>query len=256
MGPPQGSRRLHRQDFQRGKAGEPSSRAADQIRAGHQSQDRQVARPPNSRQAACARRRGDRVKRREFITLLGGAAAWPLAARAQQQREQRRVGVVIGFTESDPEAGVQISTFRQELRRLGWIEEQNIRIDYRYPTDQPERIRALGAELLALSPDLIVSMHNLVTVLARPSGNVTGFANFDLSMGGKWLEALKEIAPRIERIGFILHPETAPHLGYLKSAESGTASASSLTLSTDAATMPRRLSEGFPRSQTAAMAAC
>ena len=223
------------------------------------------------------------MRRREFITLVGGAAAaWPLAARAQQ-REHRRVGVVLGFTESDPEGEVQISTFRQELRTLGWIEGQNIRIDYRYPTDQPERIRALGAELLALSPDLIVSMHNLVTVilrsqvstvplvfvgasdpigsgivtdLARPSGNVTGFANFDLSMGGKWLEALKEIAPRIERIGFILHPETAPHLGYLKSAESGTASASSLTLSTDAATMPRRLSEGFPRSQTAAMAAC
>ena len=197
------------------------------------------------------------MMRRQFISLLGGvAAAWPLAARAQQQREQRRVGVVIGFTENDPEAEVQISTFRQELRRLGWIEEQNIRIDYRYPTDQPERIRALGAELLALSPDLIVSMHNLVTVilrsqvstvplvfvgasdpigsgivtdLARPSGNVTGFANFDLSMGGKWLEALKEIAPRVERIGFILHPATAPHLGYLKSAESA-ASALNVTL--------------------------
>src|SRR5262245_43954988 len=188
------------------------------------------------------------IGRRQFITLLGGAvAAWPLAARAQQQREQRRVGVVLGFTESDPEGEVQISTFRQELRRLGWIEEQNIRIDYRYLTDQPERIRALGAELLALSPDVIVSMHNLVTVilrsqvstvplvfvgasdpigsgivtdLARPTGNVTGFANFDLSMGGKWLEALKEIVSHIERFGFILHPETAPHLGFLKSAES------------------------------------
>src|SRR5262245_52333139 len=186
------------------------------------------------------------MKRREVITLLGGAAAWPLVAHAQQ-REYRRVGVVLGFTESDPEGEVQISTFRQELRRLGWIEEQNIRIDYRYPTDQPERIRALGAELLALSPDLIVSMHNLVTVilrsqistvplvfvgasdpigsgivtdLARPTGNVTGFANFDLSMGGKWLEALKEIVSRVERLGFILHPETAPHLGFLKSAES------------------------------------
>jgi ABC-type uncharacterized transport system substrate-binding protein len=187
------------------------------------------------------------IRRRQFITLLSGvAAAWPLAARAQQ-REHRRVGVVLGFTESDPEGEVQISTFRQELRRLGWIEGQNIRIDYRYPTDQPERIQALGAELLALSPDLIVSMHNLVTVilrsqvstvplvfvgasdpvgsgivtdLARPTGNVTGFANFDLSMGGKWLEALKEIVSRVERLGFILHPETAPHLGFLKSAES------------------------------------
>jgi putative ABC transport system substrate-binding protein len=185
------------------------------------------------------------VKRRQFITLIGSAAAWPLAAGAEQ-REQRRVGVVLGFTESDPEGELQINTFRQELRRLGWAEEQNIRIDYRYPTDQPERIRALGTELLALSPDLIVSMHNLatavlrsqvrtvplvfvgasdpigsgiVTDIARPTDNVTWFANFDLSMGAKWLEALKEIAPRVERAGFILHPETAPHVGFLKSAE-------------------------------------
>jgi putative ABC transport system substrate-binding protein len=185
------------------------------------------------------------IRRREFVVTLSGAAVWPLAARAQQ-RGQRRVGVVLGFTESDPEGGVQRSTFRQELQRLGWIEGQNIRIDYRYPIDQPERIRALGAELLSLSPDLIVSMHNLVTVIlrsqvstiplvfigasdpigsgivtdiARPTGNVTGFANFDLSMGAKWLDALKEIAPRVERVGFILHPETTPHLGFLKSAE-------------------------------------
>jgi putative ABC transport system substrate-binding protein len=186
------------------------------------------------------------MQRRSFLTILGGAAAaWPLAARAQQ-REQRRIGVVIGFTENDPEGQAQLSTFRQELQRLGWTEGQNIRIDYRYPTDQPERIRALGAELLGLAPDLIVSMHNLVTVIlrseirtvplvfvgasdpvgggivtniARPTGNVTGFANFELSMGGKWLEALKEVAPGVERVGFILHPETAPHAGFLNSAE-------------------------------------
>jgi len=189
---------------------------------------------------------GAPMRRREFLTLLGGAAvAWPVVVLAQQG-EQRRIGVVIGFTENDPEGQAQLSTFRQELQRLGWTEGQNIRIDYRYPTDQPERIRALGAELLGLTPDLIVSMHNLVTVIlrseirtvplvfvgasdpvgggivtniARPTGNVTGFANFELSMGGKWLEALKEVAPGVERVGFILHPETAPHAGFLNSAE-------------------------------------
>jgi putative tryptophan/tyrosine transport system substrate-binding protein len=185
------------------------------------------------------------MRRREFITLISGAAAWPLGARAQQADRMRRIGVVMGYAESDPNAQVQVTAFRQQLQKLGWIEGTNIRIDLRYAADDPSRIRALAVELLGLGPDLMVSNSNLVTTilqseirgiplvfvsvsdpigsgfvtdLARPGGNVTGFANFQPSMGGKWLEKLREIAPQIERVGLMLHPEP-PNIGYLKSAE-------------------------------------
>src|ERR1700737_1911029 len=191
------------------------------------------------------RRRGDRMKRRDFIALLGGAVAWPLVALAQQPDRLRRIGVVMGDAESDPNAQVQVTAFRQQLQKLGWIEGSNIRIDFRYAADDPRRIRALAVELLGLGPDLMVSNSNLVTTiiqseiraiplvfvsvsdpigsgfvmdLARPTGNVTGFANFQPSMGGKWLEILREIAPQVGRVGLMLHPEP-PNIGYLKSAE-------------------------------------
>ena len=152
----------------------------------------------------------------------------------------------MGYTENDPAAQAQIASFGQELNRLGWTTGRNLQITYRYGSDDPERIRALAKELLSLSPDLVVSNSNLVTAilkseagdvplvfvsvsdpigsgfvtnLARPTGSVTGFANFDASMGGKWLETLKEIAPQIERVGFILHPDTPPNVGFLKAAE-------------------------------------
>lgn len=179
------------------------------------------------------------------MTLLGGAAAWPLAAYAQQPERVRRIGVVMGYAESDPNGQVQVTAFRQQLQKLGWIEGSNIRIDIRYGADDPRLIRALAAELLGLGPDLMVSNSNLVTTvlqseiraiplvfvsvsdpigsvfvtnLARPTGNGTGFANFDPSMGGKWLELLQQIAPQVERVGLMLHPEP-PNIGYLKSAE-------------------------------------
>jgi putative ABC transport system substrate-binding protein len=185
------------------------------------------------------------MKRRDFIALLGGAVAWPLAALAQQPDRLRRIGVVMGYAESDPNAQVQVTAFRQQLQKLGWIEGSNIRIDFRYAADDPKRIRAVAVELLSLGPDLMVSNSNLVTTilqseiraiplvfvsvsdpissgfvtdLARPTGNVTGFANFQPSMGGKWLEVLREIAPQAEHVGLILHPEP-PNIGYLKSAE-------------------------------------
>jgi putative tryptophan/tyrosine transport system substrate-binding protein len=151
------------------------------------------------------------MKRREFITLLGGgAAAWPLAAQAQQSERVRRIGVVMAYTESDPNGQIQVGAFRQQLQKLGWIEGTNIQIDFRYAADNPARIRALAVELLGLGPDLMVSNSNLVTMilqsevhsiplvfvsvsdpigsgfvkdLARPGGNVTGFANFQPSMG-------------------------------------------------------------------------
>jgi putative ABC transport system substrate-binding protein len=186
------------------------------------------------------------MQRREFITLLGSAAAaWPFAVRAQQSDRMRRIGVVMAYAETDPNGQMQVAAFREHLQKLGWMEGSNLRIDLRFAAGDPARIRAFAEELLSLKPDLMVSNSNLVTTilqsevhsiplvfvsvsdpigsgfvkdLARPGGNVTGFANFQASMGGKWLEKLREIAPRVERVGLVLHPEP-PNFGYLKSAE-------------------------------------
>jgi putative tryptophan/tyrosine transport system substrate-binding protein len=185
------------------------------------------------------------MRRREFITLLGGAVTWPLAAGAQQHERLRRVGVVMAYAESDPNGQLQVAAFRQQLQKLGWMEGSNIQIDFRYAADDPARIRALAMELLAPGLDLMVSNSNFVTTilqsevhsipllfvsvsdpigsgfvkdLARPGGNITGFANFQPSMGGKWLEKLREIAPQVERVGLMLRPEP-PNIGYLRSAE-------------------------------------
>ena len=186
------------------------------------------------------------MRRRDFITLLGGAAAaWPLMARAQQPERMRRIGVVMAYAGSDPNGQVQVAAFRQALQKLGWIEGRNIRIDFRYASDDSARVRALAVELLGLRPDLMVSNSNFITAilqsevhsvplvfvsvsdpigsgfikdLAQPGGNITGFANFQPTMGGKWLEKLREIAPQVERVGLMLHPEP-PNIGYLKSAE-------------------------------------
>ena len=186
------------------------------------------------------------MRRREFVSLLCGAAvAGPIAAGAQQRERARRIRVVMGYPESNPNAQLQVAAFRQQLRKLGWVEGENVRIDFRYGADDPNRIRALATELLDLGPDLMVSNSNLVTSilqsevrgvplvfvsvsdpigsgfvtdLARPTGNVTGFANFQPSMGSKWLELLQQIAPQLERVGLVYFPEP-PNIGYLKSAE-------------------------------------
>jgi putative tryptophan/tyrosine transport system substrate-binding protein len=184
------------------------------------------------------------MRRREFIVGLG-AAAWPLVGRAQQRDRVRRIGVVMAYAESDPNAQMLVAAFRDEMQRLGWFEGNNIQIDFRYAADDQARIRALAIELLGKSPDLMVSNSNFVTAilqsevrtiplvfvsvsdpegsgfvtnLARPTGNVTGFANFQPSMGSKWLEMLRQIAPTINRVGLMLHPEP-PNVGYWKSAE-------------------------------------
>jgi putative ABC transport system substrate-binding protein len=187
------------------------------------------------------------VKRREFITLLGGAAAWPLAARAQQPERMRRVGVLMGYAESDAAAQTQVAALRQELRKLGWEEGRNIRLDVRFPAADAGKVRAILMELMSLTPDVLVSNTNLVTAVvqsevrtipivfifvgdpvgsgfvsndARPNGNLTGFANWDSpAMSGKWLELLKEVAPQVERVGFVMHPETAALMKYFKFAE-------------------------------------
>ena len=188
------------------------------------------------------------MRRREFISLLGGAAvAWPVTAGAQQRERARRIGVVMGYPETNPNAQLQVTAFRQQLRKLGWIEGDNLRIDLRYGADDPTRIRTLAVELLGFGTGsaFMISNSNLVTAilqtevrdipllsvsvsdpigsgfvtdLARPTGNVTGFANFQPSMGSKWLELLGRIAPQAERVGLMYFPEP-PNIGYLKSAE-------------------------------------
>jgi len=187
------------------------------------------------------------MKRREFITLLGGAAAaWPLMARAQQTERMRRVGVLMGYSETDPAAQAQVAALRQELQKLGWDEGRNIRIDVRFPGTDAGRARAILMELISLTPDVLVSNTNLVTEVvqtevrtlpivftsvgdpvgsgfvnneARPNGDLTGFANWDMSMSGKWLELLKEVAPQVERVGLLVYPETAASIGFFKFAE-------------------------------------
>src|SRR5262249_30825757 len=150
--------RLCRQDSAWSEAGRPSGRAADQVRSHHKPYDCEDARPRNSADAARARRRGDRVKRREFITLLGGAATWPLAVRAQQGERMRRIGVLVGYAESASDAQAKVAAFREGLQRLGWAEGRNIRIDTRWPIPADlESMQRFAQELAALQPDLILS---------------------------------------------------------------------------------------------------
>jgi putative ABC transport system substrate-binding protein len=186
------------------------------------------------------------MKRREFISLLGGAAAtWPIAARAQRPAVSR-IGVVMAFKESDPVARSLVAAFRQELQKLGWTEGRNIAIDVRYAIDDRNQIRALIAELMGLKPDLVVANSNFVTAIlqaevrtvpllfigvgdpigsglvtnfARPTGNITGFATNEPSMGSKWLETLREFVPQLEQVGFMLAPEGPANVGFLKAAE-------------------------------------
>ena len=185
------------------------------------------------------------MRRREFIAGISGAMAWPVVARAQQSA-MPRIGVVMPYAESDPEGRALVAAFRQELQKMGWTEGRNITVDVRYSTENPNQIRALAAELMGLNPNLMVSYTNLatailqaevrtvpllfisvgdpigsgfVTNIARPTGNVTGFANWEPSIGGKWLEVLREISPRVEHVGFIVYPESTSHVGFLKAAE-------------------------------------
>ena len=167
------------------------------------------------------------MRRRDFIKVIAGAAAiWPLAARAQRPDRLRRIGVLIGLAENDPEAQNWISAFTQRLQELGWTTGRNVRIDYRWAGGVGESIRAPAAELVAMAPDVILADGTLAVLalqnesrtvpivfvqapdpvgigivpsLAHPGGNVTGFTHFEYPTAGKWLEALKEIAPRTSR---------------------------------------------------------
>jgi putative tryptophan/tyrosine transport system substrate-binding protein len=179
------------------------------------------------------------IGRREFVAALGGVSlAWPLPVRAQQDKRLRRIGVLMALSGDDPEAQLRAKAFEAGLRDLGWTQERNLRIEYRWAPTDPNRLRVLAAELVEITPDVILAGstpvlaallkqsttvpmvfvqvtdpvgNGFVPNLARPGGNITGFTNFEFSMGGKWLEMLTEVAPRIRRVGVLFNPQTAPY---------------------------------------------
>jgi len=176
------------------------------------------------------------MRRREFITVLGSAfASWPLAATAQQQNRMRRIAILMPQTENDPEGQGRVAAFREGLEKLGWTDSGNIRIETRWGVADANSIQRIATELDALQPDVIFTNNTptvrafqqatravpivfvaiadpvrtgVVLSLAHPGGNITGFTNFEDSMGGKWLELLKEIAPRTTRVALIFNPDT------------------------------------------------
>ena len=179
------------------------------------------------------------MRRREFITLVGSAAIWPLTVRAQQAQRVRRIGVLMPFAKDNPEGQARIAAFLKELQRLGWTDGRNLQIEYRWDTGD---LRKSATELVALSPEVILGSATpavaalqqstrtvpivfaqvadpisagFVASLAKPGGNITGFTNFDYTMGAKWLELLKEIAPNVTRVGVIRDPTVTASIGQL-----------------------------------------
>ena len=196
--------------------------------------------------AARPRRRGDRMKRREFITLIGGAAAGGRSRRARSSA-QRRIGVLIAYSENDPEGRIRVKALEQALQKFGWIEGRNLRLVYRWASGDGGRFRTHAAELVRLGKDAIVAISSpavkalqrethtiplvftqvsdpvgqgIVDNMARPGGNTTGFTNFDPAISGKWLELLKESAPSVTRAAVIFNPKTAPYTAlYMRAIE-------------------------------------
>jgi ABC-type uncharacterized transport system substrate-binding protein len=186
------------------------------------------------------------MKRRDFITLLGGAAAWPLAARAQQGERVRRIGSLQGIAADNPAAQSSIDAFTSRLRELGWTAGRNLHIDYRWAAGDVSRIQADAVELVHLHPDVIfvggstglravqqatrtipivfVNVadpvgQGLITSLARPGGNATGFTNFEFALGGKWLQTLKDMTPRATQVGLVFNPDNPNASFFLRSVE-------------------------------------
>ena len=180
------------------------------------------------------------MKRREFISLLGGAVAWPLAAQAQQAKRMRRVGALMPYAANDPQVQERNAAFLQGLQQLGWTVGQNLQIDYRWSGGNEDDTRKYAAELVALTPDVILGPGSatagilrratrtvsivftnvpdpvgagLVESLARPGGNITGFTSFEYGIGAKWLELLKEIAPNVTRAAVLRDPAISAGLG-------------------------------------------
>jgi putative ABC transport system substrate-binding protein len=180
-----------------------------------------------------------------LIVAFGGAVIWPLTGYAQQPERVRRVGVLMPFPENDPTTQESVTAFVQALRHFGWVEGKNIRIDYRFAADGPILIKTYAAELVGLSPDAMLATstppvaalrrqtrtipivfvrvsdpvgQGFVQSLAAPGGNITGFSAFDAPLMGKWLELLKEVAPRVTRVSVIFNPNTAPAVTFFSRA--------------------------------------
>jgi putative ABC transport system substrate-binding protein len=178
------------------------------------------------------------MKRREFISFLGGAAAWPIAAQAQQREQMRRAGVLMSYVESDTGAQKWAKAFDDSLQELGWNNGRNIKLDYRWGGPNPDGLRGDAEDLVRLSPDVLLAgatpavialQHatgsipivfanvadpvgqGFIASFARPGGNTTGFGGFDFSIAGKWVQIIKEIAPAVARIGVIFNRETGPY---------------------------------------------
>src|SRR5262249_56349894 len=178
-----------------------------------------------------------------LATLVGGAVAWRLAARARQPDQMRRIGVLMGTEENDPDQKALVSAFAQALADLGWRDGRNIRIEYRWASGDTGRLREKAAELASIAPDVILAQgtapttalrqaapataivfvmvtdpvgSGLVSSLAHPGGNITGFTNYEYALGGKWLETLREIAPGINRVAVMHNPDNAATPGQLR----------------------------------------
>ena len=183
------------------------------------------------------------MRRRDLIALIGGAAAWPLAAHAQDRDRVRRIGVLQTLAENDPDLRARLEGFRRGLEALGWAEGRNVYTDYRYAAGHAEQFRPLARELIALRPDVILTSSGpmtaavlqesrsipivftttsdpigagLVESLARPGGNITGFLLYEEGIVGKWLAMLKEIAPHLTRVAIVGNPKTMPYDYYLR----------------------------------------
>jgi putative ABC transport system substrate-binding protein len=188
------------------------------------------------------------IRRRDFVTLLGSAATWPVAARGQQADRVRRLGVLMNLVKDDPAGIADLVAFRMALAELNWVEGRNIQIETRWPGSDIERAEALAKELVEFKPDVLLARSTPTTAalkretstapivfvnviepveqgfvqsLARPGGNVTGFSNFEPAITGKWLQLLKEADPQIGRVALVHNPQTAPFAGtFVRSAQS------------------------------------
>ena len=200
------------------------------------------------------------MRRREFISLIGGAAAMPLVARAQSGESMRRVAVLTAMSETDPTLPPRMAAFQKGLQAFGWAEGRNVSIVYRHATSDLDRLKSAALELVAAAPELIVVWSNpaviamravdrsipvvfvsvgdpvgsgFVESLGRPGGNLTGFTAFEPEMGGKWLEHLKEVAPALTRAMVLLHPDIAANFEFYRAAQ---AAGTALKINVDAVT--------------------
>jgi putative ABC transport system substrate-binding protein len=185
------------------------------------------------------------MRRREFITLFGGAAAWPVAARAQQTGAMRRVGMLMNWIATESQLQAYVAAFSEALRQAGWTEDRSLRIDVRWNAGDSELARTYAAQLIGLMPDVILSAsttnltvvreatstvpvvfvqvsdpvaQGLVSNLTHPGGNITGFSQYEFAIAGKWLDLLKQVAPGITRITVMFNPDTAPQSKYFMQA--------------------------------------